>query len=145
MARKSHKKHGKKHRRRRHHSMNGVKGAAMTSAGLVAGAIAGNYVKSMLSGKLTVGGKDLSGAAVLAVGILLPKVAKSPIMKSIGDGMIVSGGVSTLATFVPQIPINGIDTIGTVDQIGAYTVGAVTPVSTIGETIVNESYDEFAY
>ena len=144
MARK-HKKHGKTHRRRRHHTMGGVKGAAMNSLGLVAGAIVGNYVKSGLSGKLSVGGKDLSGVAVLAAGIFLPKFVKSPIMQSVGNGMVVSGGVSTLATFVPQIPINGIDMIGQVDTIGAYSVGAVSPVSTIGETIVNESYDEYAF
>ena len=143
MARK-HKKHGKTTRRRRHHKMAGVKGAAMQSLGLVAGAIAGNYVKKALDGKLTVGGKDLSGVAVLAAGMFGPRFVKSPMMKSVFDGMVVSGGVSTIATFVPAIPINGIDTIGAVDTIGAYTVGAVEPISTIGETIVNESYDEFA-
>jgi len=50
---------------------------------------AGNYVKSALAGKLTVGGKDLSGVAVLAIGMFAPKFVKSPMLKSVFDGMIV--------------------------------------------------------
>lgn len=141
MARRKSKKIGKV-RHRRTHRMGAVKGTVVSSAGLVVGAIAGNYVKSALAGKLTVGGKDLSGVAVLAIGMFAPKFVKSPMLKSVFDGMIVSGGVSTVATFIPTLPINGIDQIGQVDTIGAYTVSGV---NTIGETIVNESYDEFAY
>lgn len=145
MARRKHKKIGKVRHRRSSHRMGGVKGTVMSGAGLVAGAIAGNYVKSFLGDKLTVGGKDMSGVAVLALGLFGPKLVKSPAMKSVFDGMIVSGGVSTLATFVPAIPINGIDMIGRVDTIGAYTVGAVQSVNTIGESIENDSFNEYAY
>lgn len=141
MARSKSKKIGKV-RHRRTHQIGAVKGTVVSSAGLVVGAIAGNYVKSALAGKLTVGGKDLSGVAVLAIGMFGPKFVKSPMLKSVFDGMIVSGGVSTVATFIPALPINGIDEIGQVDTIGAYTVSGV---NTIGETIVNESFDEFAY
>ena len=145
MARRKHKKIGKVRHRRSSHRMGGVKGTVMNGAGLVAGAIAGNYVKSFLGDKLTVGGKDMSGVAVLALGLFGPKLVKSPAMKSVFDGMIVSGGVSTLSTFVPAIPINGIDMIGRVDTIGAYTVGAVQSVNTIGESIENDSFNEYAY
>ena len=145
MARRKHKKIGKVRHRRSHHKMGGVKGTVMSGAGLVAGAIAGNYVKSFLGDKLTVGGKDMSGVAVLALGLFGPKLVKSPAMKSVFDGMIVSGGVSTLATFVPAIPINGIDMIGRVDTIGAYTVQGVQSVNTIGESIENDSFNEYAY
>lgn len=141
MARRKSKKIGKV-RSRRSSKMGGVKGTVMSSAGLVAGAIAGNYVKSMLGDKLQVGGKNLSGVAVLAIGVLGPKFVKSPALKSVFDGMIVSGGVSAVGEFIPQIPINGIDEIGAVDAIGAFTVQGIP---TVGETIVNESFDEFAF
>jgi hypothetical protein len=141
MARKRKHKIGKVRHRRSSHKMAGVKGTVMSSAGLVAGAIAGNYVKQALGDKLTVGGKDLSGVAVLALGMFGPRFVKSPMLKSVFDGMIVSGGVTTLATFVPALPINGLDAIGQVDQIGAYTVQGINDEP----TIVNESYNEFSY
>ena len=142
MARRKKSKVGKVHHRRRpSNRMAGVKGTVMSSAGLVAGAIAGNYVKQALGDKLTVGGKDLSGVAVLALGMFGPRFVKSPMLKSVFDGMIVSGGVTTLATFVPSLPINGLDAIGQVDQIGAYTVQGINDEP----TIVNESYNEFSY
>lgn len=142
MARRKKSKVGKvHHRRHRSHKMAGVKGTVMSSAGLVAGAIAGNYVKQALGDKLTVGGKDLSGVAVLALGMFGPRFVKSPMLKSVFDGMIVSGGVTTLSTFVPALPINGLDAIGQVDQIGAYTVQGINDEP----TIVNESYNEFSY
>lgn len=142
MARRKKSKIGKVHHRRRpSHRMAGVKGTVMSSAGLIAGSIAGNYVKQALGDKLTVGGKDLSGVAVLALGMFGPRFVKSPMLKSVFDGMIVSGGVSTLATFVPSLPINGLDAIGQVDQIGAYTVQGINDEP----TIVNESYNEFSY
>jgi hypothetical protein len=142
MARRKKSKIGKvHHRRHRSNRMAGVKGTVMSSAGLVAGAIAGNYVKQALGDKLTVGGKDLSGVAVLALGMFGPRFVKSPMLKSVFDGMIVSGGVTTLATFVPALPINGLDAIGQVDQIGAYTVQGINDEP----TIVNESYNEFSY
>lgn len=144
MARRKHKSKVGKVRRRRHssHKMGDIKGTAMSGAGLVAGAIAGNYAKKALGATLTFSGKDYSGAAVLALGLFGPKFVKSPMLKSVFDGMIVSGGISTLHEFMPTLPINGVDTIGQVDTIGAYTVQGV---QTIGETIVNESYDEYGY
>jgi len=117
----------------------------MEPVGLIAGAIAGNFVKKAIGDKVTFGGKDYSGLAVLAAGIFLPKFVKSPTMKSIGSGMIVSGGVSAIAEFIPSLPINGIDMIGTnsvnvigaIDQIGAYE----TPQG----TIVDESESVYSY
>lgn len=152
MARRKKTKTGKARHRRSSRKMGGVKGPAMSAVGLIGGAIAANYVKNMIGDKLTFGGKEdpskaknYAGVAVLALGLFGPKFAKSPMLKSVFDGMIVSGGVSTLSTFVPQIPINGLDMIGRVDTIGAYTVGAVQSVNTIGESIENDSYNEYAY
>jgi hypothetical protein len=140
---KSHKVGKAKTGRRRSHKMGAVN--FMEPLGLLAGAIAGNFVKKTLGDKLTIQGKNMSGVAVLAAGIFLPKFVKSPIMKSVGSGMIVSGGLSAISTFVPTFPINGIDMIGEsyspntisrVDVIGAYTQG---------DTVVDESMNEYSY
>ena len=148
MARRKSKKIGKV-RSRRTRRVGDVKGTVISSAGLIVGAIAGNYLKDKLAETLTIKATDpkktdmnLSGVAVLAIGMFGPKFVKSPMLKSVFDGMIVSGGVSTVSTFFPTLPMNGIDEIGRVDTIGAYVVQGIP---TIGETIVNESYDEFAY
>lgn len=142
MARKRKHKVGKVSRKRhRSTRMGGIQSNLMSGAGLVAGAIAGNYAKKALGETLTFSGKDYSGAAVLALGLFGPKFVKSPMLKSVFDGMIVSGGISTLHTFIPTLPINGLDAIGMVDTIGAYTVQGINDTP----TIVNESYNEFSY
>ena len=149
MARRKKSKVGKVSRRRhRSHRMGGIQGNLMSSAGLIAGAIAGNYAKDALKDTFTFGGKtdptkavDYSGVAVLALGLFGPKFVKSPMLKSVFDGMIVSGGISTIHTFMPTLPINGLDAIGQVDQIGAYTVQGINDEP----TIVNESINEFSY
>lgn len=87
---------------------------------MVGGAIAAKYLQDKLGDMLTVGGTDYSGVGILALGIFLPKVAgKSPIVKSIGNGMIVAGGLSAAKTFIPSLPINGIDQIGYLPQYQA--------------------------
>lgn len=84
----------------------------MQPLALVGGAIAGNYIKKALGETLTFGGKDYSGAGVLVAGVMLKQYGKSPMMKGLGDGMIVCGGISTIHTFIPSLPINGVDMIG---------------------------------
>lgn len=87
---------------------------------MIGGAIAAKYVQDMLGNMLTIGGKDYSGVGIAAMGIFLPKVAgKSPIVKAIGNGMIVAGGLSAAKTFIPSLPINGIDQIGYLPQYQA--------------------------
>lgn len=140
---KSHKV-GKPSRRRRSSKVGAIN--VIEPLGLLAGAIAGNFIKKTIGDKLTVQGKDLSGVAVAAAGVFLPKFVKSPIMKSVGNGMLVSGGLSAIQTFVPSFPINGIDMIGggpfspstisQVDQIGAYIKNG---------TVVDESFNEYSY
>jgi hypothetical protein len=140
---KSHKVGKAKSSRRRSHKVGAIN--FMEPIGLLAGAVAGNFIKKTLGSKLMIQDKDMSGAAVLAAGIFLPKFVKSPIMKSVGNGMIVSGGLSTISTFIPSFPINGVDMIGTnyapntiaaVDHIGAYMDNG---------TVVDESFNEYAY
>lgn len=146
MSRKSSKKGKKagKSRRRRPSMMGAINFTA--PAGLIVGAIAGNFVKKTLEGKLTVGGKDLTGPAVLVAGMLLPKFMKSPMGKAIGDGMIVSGGVTTIAEFIPAIPINGVDVIGLLSPatVQGVDVIGVTPVMP-EQTIYPESENQFSY
>lgn len=143
MSRRKKAKIGKSRKSRRSSKMGAIN--FMEPIGLIAGAIAGNFIKKTLSDKVTFGGKDYSGLVVLGAGIFLPKFVKSPTMKSIANGMIVSGGVSAIGTFIPQIPINGIDMIGTdsvnvigaIDEIGAYR----TPEG----TVVDESENIYSY
>lgn len=118
MARtKKSKKSGKTTTRRRRSSRVG-KIDFIEPLALVGGAIAGNYIKKALGETLTFGGsattpgKDYSGAAVLVAGVLLKSYGKTPMIKGLADGMIVSGGISTIHTLIPSLPINGVDMIG---------------------------------
>jgi len=124
MARKKSKRVGAAHSKKasKRKRVSGVKFDAISPVLLIAGAIAGNYAKQALKETLTIKGKDYSGAAVLVAGVVMPMVMKEPMLKSFSNGLIVSGGLSTLATFVPQIPINGLDTIGAIDMVGAVNV-----------------------
>lgn len=138
--RKSHsKKAGKKHTRRR--KISGFNTSMVIDPlAMLAGAVIGNYAKKALKETLTFSGKDYSGAAVMVAGILLPKVSKEPIVKALGNGMIVSGGLSTVAVFMPSFPINGIDMIGYAD---VPTIGRIDAIGT--PMSFQDSENEFGY
>jgi len=76
------------------------KGSIMSSVGLIAGAVAGRFVaKSVLPSM----DEKIKNAGVLAIGFLLPKVMKSEMGKSIGNGMIAAGGLGLVGSFLPAI------------------------------------------
>jgi hypothetical protein len=80
------------------------KGSIMSSVGLIAGAVAGRFVaKSVLPSM----DEKIKNAGVLAIGFLLPKVMKSEMGKSIGNGMIAAGGLGLVGSFLPAI--SGVD------------------------------------
>jgi hypothetical protein len=100
MARR--KKHAKKHHRKRRHRMSGVpKGALMSSVGIIAGAIVGRLVAKKVLPSVD---EKIKNAGVIAIGaLLMPKVIKSELGRSIGQGMIASGGMGLASAFLPAI------------------------------------------
>ena len=99
MARRKHHKKAT-HRRRKHSrkSMSGVGAIAGGALGVIAGAVAAQFVAKSVNGmaKLSDGTKKIAaGAAPLALGFALPMLAKkSAIAKSLGLGMIAVGGMT---------------------------------------------------
>lgn len=97
MARKRHHKKTS-HRRRSRKSMSGVGAIAGGALGVIAGAVAAQFVAKTVSGMANIGDgtkKILAGGAPLALGFALPMFAKkSAIAKSLGLGMIAVGGMT---------------------------------------------------
>jgi len=100
MARR--KKHTKKHHRRRKSRMSGVpKGAVMSSVGIIAGAIVGRLVAKKVLPNVD---EKIKNAGVIAIGaLLMPKVIKSELGRSLGQGMIAAGGMGLAGAFLPAI------------------------------------------
>lgn len=95
MAKRKH--HSKKpvHRRRRMGATGGTDFKQI--AYMVLGGVAANVVEKVVPDN--VAGMDVSkfkAAIPVAVGIVLPMVGKSPMMKSIGLGMVAVGGANLL-------------------------------------------------
>ena len=104
MARR--RKHTKKHHKRRHR-MSGVGkgGAVMSSVGIIAGAVVGRYLAKSV---LTSVDEKIKNAGVIAVGaLLMPKILKSDLGKSLGQGMIAAGGMGLVGSFLPAIAGTG--------------------------------------
>ena len=104
MARK--RKHTKKHTRRRRHRMSGVpKGALMSSVGVIAGAVVGRLVAKKVLPNLD---EKIKNAGVIAIGaLLMPKVIKSELGRSLGTGMVAAGGLGLAGSFLPAIAGHG--------------------------------------
>lgn len=100
MARRKHHKKAAHSRRRKHsrRHMSGIGEVATGALGVIAGAVAAQYVAKTVSGmaKLSDGTKKIAaGAAPLALGFALPMLAKkSAIAKSLSLGMIAVGGMT---------------------------------------------------
>jgi X-X-X-Leu-X-X-Gly heptad repeat protein len=100
MARKKH--HKKAAHKRRKSSRRGMAGAGSMikdTAALIIGGVAAQFAAKYINGmsNLSDGTKKIAaGAAPLALGLALPKFAKSPLFKSIGTGMVVVGGVNLI-------------------------------------------------
>lgn len=96
MARKRHKKHHTRRRKRHSSGMGAVAEGVTTLGGLLAGAIAGKVIASKL---LTSVDTKITSLGQVAVGFVLPRFAKSKFMHAVGQGMIVNGGMSALSAY----------------------------------------------
>jgi len=84
--------------RRRRHSMGAAKGGIMSAVGVIAGAVAAQFVSKAINKALPATYEDktkklIDGAAPLVVGYFLPKFIKSDLGKNLGTGMIAVGGL----------------------------------------------------
>lgn len=126
MARK--RKHTKKHSRRRRgmHGFGSVGSMLPTILGIAGGAIAAKYV----SGKLLTNQSDtIKTVAPIAAGLGIAMFIKNPILKSVGEGMVI-GPVVSLAS--NKLGIAGIDDSSMARIMENITVGEDV---TVGEDI----------
>ena len=94
MARRK-KHHTKKHSRKRSKRMGAVSSGLTDALFAVAGGVAARFVSNTINGTTLSDSykKYAAAAAPIAVGLLLPRFVKSPMVKSIGAGMITVGGL----------------------------------------------------
>ena len=121
MARRRTKNKPKRRSYRRSSSMGAVAGNLLTTiGGIAAGAIVAKQLNKMLKfdAKILAAGK-------VALGVALPKFIKSPLMTSVGSGMIAVGATELVGSFVPALAgtddvvlLSGLDEIGELDEIG---------------------------
>lgn len=122
--------------RRRSRSM-GAASAGMLAeiGGLAAGAILAKQLNKVLKfdARILAAGK-------VVLGVALPKFAKTPMVKSIGQGMIAVGATELVGSFVPAlagaddvIVLNGLDEIGELDEMGSMDISEVNGISDIAE------------
>jgi hypothetical protein len=101
--------------------MGAVAGNLLTTiGGIAAGAIVAKQLNKMLKfdAKILAAGK-------VALGVALPRFIKSPLMTSVGQGMIAVGATELVGSFVPALAgtddvvlLSGLDEIGELDEIG---------------------------
>ena len=125
--RKSHKKAAHHKRRRTSHRRKGMSGIgeiASGALGVIAGAVAAQYVAKTINGmaKLSDGTKKIAaGGAPLALGFALPMFAKkSALVKSLGLGMIAVGGMNLVKDNVKGA-------LGAIPAVAGYKRMALAP------------------
>jgi len=130
-----------KRRSTRRRSMGALKGGViMDIAGVVAGAVIAKQLNKVLKfdPKILAAGK-------IALGVMLPKFVKNPLMAGIGQGMIAIGGTELVGSFIPTLGATD-DVImlsGDFDMGGLDTIGAdISEVNGFDVAEVN-GYDEF--
>lgn len=126
--------------RRKSRSM-GAAASSMVAeiGGLAAGAILAKQLNKMLSfdARILAAGK-------VVLGVALPKFVKTPIMKSVGQGMIAVGATELVGSFVPAlggaddvIVLNGMDEIGAdISEVNGMDISEVNGLDEIGEVEV---------
>lgn len=133
----------KKARMRTTRKRRGSVGAAATNVvmdvvGLTAGAIAARQVDKLLPNL----NPTIRNAAKIAVGVLLPNFVKTPVVKSIGNGMVAAGGAGLAGTLLPALGatdevlvlsgVEDMNEVNGVDEIGG-DMSEVNGVDEIGE------------
>jgi len=76
------------------------KGNIMDLLGVVAGAVIGRYVAKKVMPKID---EKIKNAAVVGIGLFLPKLVKSSTGKALGTGMIAAGGMGLVSELLPSI------------------------------------------
>lgn len=128
-------------RRRRTRSVGAAAGnVLMEVGGLALGAIAAKQLNKFLK----FDSRILAGAKI-ALGVALPKFAKTPLMKSVGSGMIAVGATELVGAFVPGLAgaddvvlLSGMDEIGEIDLIGEMDEIGAMDISEVNGTDINE-------
>lgn len=110
----------------------------------IAGVVAGAVIAKQLNKVLKFDAKILA-AGKIALGVMLPKFVKNPLMAGIGQGMIAIGGTELVGSFIPTLGATD-DVImlsGDFDMGGLDTIGEdVSEVNGFDVAEVN-GYDEF--
>ena len=100
MARKKTKTAGQR-RRRKMGAMGGKKFDIMGAVATIGGAVAGRYlVKAVNVGNIK---PALKNAAVIGIGLFLPKFVKGRTGAAIGAGMVAAGGIGIASEILPKI------------------------------------------
>jgi len=76
------------------------KGNIMDLVAVVGGAVIGRYVAKKVLPNLD---EKIKNAAVIGVGLFLPKFIKSSTGKALGTGMVAAGGLGLVGGFLPAI------------------------------------------
>jgi hypothetical protein len=124
--------------------MKGLTGSLMNVAGAIGGAVAASYVENKLLEKMFVDKPAIKSGLVMAGGIILESMIKMPLLKSVGNGMAIAGGLSFAKTLVPGL--KGIGEYEMTSLMEDITIGEDTTLAedvTIGEDItIGESVDD---
>jgi hypothetical protein len=132
---KRRKKTGTHRRPSRRRSIGGTAtGQLMDVAGLIGGALIAKQLPKLLTSL----DPKIMSAGVVVAGVMLPKFVKSPLMKSVGDGMITVGGLQLVGSFVPALAgvddvvlLSGLDEIGDISEVNG--INEVNGIDQIGE------------
>jgi hypothetical protein len=130
MARKKTKKQAP--RRRRTSSVGAAAGSMlMEIGGTIIGAVVARQVSTKLLPNLD---NRIKSIGVVGLGVMLPKMAKNPLMKSIGNGMIAVGGLSLVGSIVPALgAADDVLLLSGLDELGFAEINEVNGIDEIGE------------
>jgi hypothetical protein len=107
--------------------MKGITGSLMNVAGAIGGAVAASYVENKLLATMFVDKPAIKSGIVMAGGIALESLMKTPLLKSLGNGMAIAGGLSLAKTLVPGLK-----------GIGEYEMTSLMEDITIGEELAED-------
>jgi hypothetical protein len=119
--------------------MSNITGSLINVAGAIGGAVAASYVENKLLEKMFVDKPAIKSGLVMAGGILLESMMKQSILKSVGNGMAIAGGLSLAKTLVPGL--KGIGEYEMTSLMEDITIGeevAMDEDITIGDTIAED-------
>jgi predicted glycosyltransferase len=121
--------------RRRKKSIGASTGDLLTEiGGIAAGAILAKQLNKMLKFN-----PRILAAGKLVIGVALPKMVKTPVVKSVGQGMIAVGATELIGSFVPALAgtddvvlLSGMDEIGELDMMSGSDISEINGLDEIG-------------